>query len=107
MSNISGLRRTDQGSAAQSIIYPSARLRAVKEVQTMDAEKKDNRGKKFHQKIKPYVVLQYLLKYTDENHVESGEAIAAALDENYKLSAERRSIYRDIQEINAVALMHF
>ena len=71
----------------------------------MDAEKKDNRGKKFHQKIKPYVVLQYLLKYTDENHVESGEAIAAALDENYKLSAERRSIYRDIQEINAVALM--
>ena len=32
----------------------------------MEEEKKDNRGKKFHQKIKPYVVLQYLLKYTDE-----------------------------------------
>ena len=71
----------------------------------MDAGKKDERGKKFHQKVKPYVVLQYLLKYTDENHVESGEAIAEAIKENYKLSAERRSIYRDIKEINAVALM--
>jgi len=26
-------------------------------------------GKKPNQKIKPYVVLQYLLKYSDENHV--------------------------------------
>ena len=68
-------------------------------------EKMDERGKKFHQKIKPYVVLQYLLKYTDENHVATGEEIAEALDENYKISAERRSVYRDIKEINAVALM--
>ena len=68
-------------------------------------EKKDERGKKFHQKIKPYVVLQYLLKYTDENHVATGEEIANDLDENYKMSAERRSVYRDIKEINAVALM--
>ena len=68
-------------------------------------EKKDERGKKFHQKIKPYVVLQYLLKYTDENNVATATAIAEALDENYKISAERRSVYRDIMEINAVALM--
>ena len=26
-------------------------------------------GKKPNQKLKPYVVLQYLLKYTDENNV--------------------------------------
>lgn len=68
-------------------------------------EKKDERGKKFHQKIKPYVVLQYLLKYTDENHVATGEEIAEAIKVNCEISAERRSIYRDIKEINAVALM--
>lgn len=74
-------------------------------MQPMEEEKKDERGKKFHQKIKPYVVLQYLLKYTDENNVATATAIAEALDENYKISAERRSVYRDIMEINAVALM--
>ena len=74
-------------------------------MQPMEEKKKDERGKKFHQKIKPYVVLQYLLKYTDENNVATATAIAEALDENYKISAERRSVYRDIMEINAVALM--
>ena len=71
----------------------------------MAEEKKDERGKKFHQKIKPYVVLQYLLKYTDENHVATGEEIAEAIKLNCEISAERRSIYRDIKEINTVALM--
>ena len=71
----------------------------------MADEKKDERGKKFHQKVKPYLVLQYLLKYSDENNVVPGEEIAEAIKENYEISAERRSIYRDIKEINAVALM--
>ena len=61
-------------------------------------------GKQVNQKIKPYVVLQYLLKYSDENNVCSAFDIIAFL-EDCGLSAERRSIYRDIDEINKVSLM--
>ena len=62
------------------------------------------RGKKFNQKIKPYVVLQYLLKYTDENNIVTAPEIVDFLEE-HGMEAERRSIYRDIKEINKVALM--
>lgn len=61
-------------------------------------------GKQVNQKIKPYVVLQYLLKYSDENNVCSAYDIIGFLQE-CGISAERRSIYRDIDEINKVALM--
>ena len=61
-------------------------------------------GKKPNQKVKPYIVLQYLLKYTDENHVATALDICAYLEE-CGIFAERRSIYRDIDEINRVALM--
>lgn len=61
-------------------------------------------GKQPNHKIKPYVVLQYLLKYTDENNVATASDIIAFLEE-HGLTAERRSIYRDIEEINKVALM--
>lgn len=66
---------------------------------------KPGHGKKEHQKIKPYVVLQYLLKESDENHVISGKMIEAFLREDCDIYAERRSIYRDIEEINKVAVM--
>ncbi len=62
-------------------------------------------GKKPNQKLKPYVVLQYLLKYTDENNVATAFDIIGYLQEDCGIDAERRSIYRDIEEINAVALM--
>ena len=62
------------------------------------------RGKKFNQKIKPYVVLQYLLKYTDEDNIVTAPEIVDFLEE-HGMEAERRSIYRDIKEINKVALM--
>lgn len=61
-------------------------------------------GKKPNQKVKPYVVQQYLLKYTDENHVATALDLCAYLEE-CGIFAERRSIYRDIDEINRVALM--
>jgi len=72
-----------------------------------DTEKfcEDKRGNKFHQKLKPYMVLQYLLRHSDEEHVVTAPDIAAALDITYGIHAERRSIYRDIHEINLVALM--
>ena len=58
-------------------------------------------GKKPNQKLKPYVVLQYLLKYTDENHAVTAYDIISFL-EDCGISAERRSIYRDIEDINKV-----
>lgn len=65
---------------------------------------KINSGKKPNQRIKPYIVLQYLLKYTDENNLTTAFDIVSYL-EDCGISAERRSIYKDIDEINRVALM--
>ena len=62
-------------------------------------------GKKQNQKLKPYLVLQYLLKKTDENHVVSAENIVGYLQETCGIYAERRSIYRDIEEINKAMLI--
>ena len=61
-------------------------------------------AEKSYQKFKPYIVLQYLLKRTDNNHVATAPEIVAYLEE-HGIHAERRGIYRDIQEINAVYLM--
>ena len=49
-------------------------------------------------------MLQFLLKYSDENHAYSAFDIISFLQE-CGLNAERRSIYKDIEEINKVALM--
>ena len=47
------------------------------------------RGKKFNQKIKPYVVLQYLLIYTDEDNIVTAPEIVDFLEE-HGMEAERR-----------------
>lgn len=61
-------------------------------------------GKKPNQKLKPYIVLQYLLKHTDEDHVAPASDIISYLS-GCGIYAERRSIYRDIKDINKVAYM--
>ena len=61
-------------------------------------------GKKPNQKLKPYLVLQYLMLNSDESHTISAEKIAEAL-QNYGIDAERRSIYKDIEEINKAQLI--
>ena len=66
--------------------------------------RKNRHGKQPHQKMKPYLVMQYLLKYTDENHTASAFDIIAFL-EDFGINADRRSIYRDIDEINLVYWM--
>lgn len=68
-------------------------------------KKTSHHGKQANQKLKPYLVLQFLLKNTDENHVVSGEDIVGYLQEYCGVYAERRSIYRDIEEINKAMLM--
>ena len=49
--------------------------------------------------IKSKLVFQYLMKHSDEEHVVTASEIVAYLQE-IGISAERRSIYGDIEEIN-------
>ena len=67
-------------------------------------EKEKKRGKRDHQKLKPYVVYQLLMHGTDQNHVLSAREIVEALD-LLGISAERRGIYKDIEGINQVVWM--
>ena len=69
--------------------------------QKTDTGSEAQHGKKPNQKLKPYLVQQYLLKNTDENHVVNAYEIVDFL-ELCGISAERRSIYRDIDDINKV-----
>ena len=65
--------------------------------------REDNRGRQVDQKMKPFLTLAYLWKYSDENHVLSARDISHLLADFY-IDAERRSIYRDIKEINRIML---
>ena len=58
-------------------------------------------GRKYNQKLKTYLVMQYLLKNTDESHAADAFEICDYLDE-LGIAAERRSIYSDIEEINKI-----
>lgn len=62
-------------------------------------------GRKEGQKLKPYLVMRFLLKETDKNHAVPAKEIAAYLQADCGINAERRSIYRDIEEINKAVLM--
>lgn len=64
----------------------------------------DTRGKKTDQKMKPYLVYEYLMRYSDANNVVSANQIVGYLQE-CGISAERRSIYKDIEEINKALLL--
>lgn len=57
-------------------------------------------GKKPNQRMQHFLVLQYLLEHSDENHFISTEEIVSYLKDSCGISAERRSIYKDVNEIN-------
>ena len=61
-------------------------------------------GKQSDQKMKPYLVYEYLMRYSDANHVVSASELVGYLQE-CGISAERRSIYKDIEEINKALLV--
>ena len=63
-----------------------------------------NSGRKFDQKMRPFLVYQYLMRETDEKHCAKASDIIEFLNLNVGISAERRSIYNDIQEINKAVL---
>ena len=68
------------------------------------SKKQPQHGKKPNQKLKTFVVLQYLQRNTDENHVCNASDIVDYLNE-CGIAAERRSIYSDIAEINKAMYM--
>lgn len=70
-----------------------------------EPQAKEGHGKKPKQRMKPYIVLQYLLKNTDAEHFATGKDIEGFLRECCDIYAERRSIYKDIDEINEVNWM--
>ena len=64
----------------------------------------ENSGRKYDQKMKPFLVYHYLMRNSDENNVVKTEKIIDFLV-TCEISAERRSIYKDIEEINKVLLI--
>lgn len=62
----------------------------------------NHRGKQAYHRMKPYLVYDYLLKQTDEEHFCSANDISGYLEEYLGIYADRRSIYSDIEEINMV-----
>ena len=71
----------------------------------MAGNKDAHNGRQANQKMKPYLVFQYLMHQSDENHVVHAHEIVSYLEEDCGITAERRSIYRDIEEINKALLI--
>ena len=75
----------------------------------------DNSGKKPYQRLKPYIIYDYLMHNSDEAHTikisssrkesdEEDTSIQTYL-ETLDISSERRSIYKDIEEMNQMLLV--
>ena len=86
---------------ADEIVYKKVTRKADKGLEGKIIAK---HGKQTNQKLKPYVVLEYLMKYSDANNTKSAYDIIGYL-EGCGISAERRSIYKDIEDINRIMLM--
>ena len=71
---------------------------------TKKGEKSPTSGKKQNQKLKTYLVMQYLLRNSDENHAVPASQIVGYLQEE-GIEAERRALYDDIKAINKAMLM--
>ena len=66
----------------------------------LDEEEQRKRGRQDNQKMKAYLVLRLLQKNTDFNNLMTSAKIAELLD-GYGVSAQEKSIQRDIKAINA------
>ena len=69
-----------------------------------EIKEKSRHGKKPNQKLKPYLVMQYLLRNSDEAHAVPASEIVSYL-QGIGIYAERRSVYGDIEEINKAMLI--
>ncbi len=66
----------------------------------LDEEKARKRGRKENQKMKAYLVMRLLQKNTDFDHLMTSAQISELLND-YEVSAQEKSIQRDIKAINA------
>ena len=55
-----------------------------------------------NQRFKSFLVYKYLFEKSDENHCFSAESIITHLEEQYGVTAEERSIYKDIYDLNVL-----
>lgn len=78
---------------------------AIKTDENGNVVYKEGHGKKDYQKLKPYLVMQYLLHLSDESHTVSASDIVDYFRNDAGIFAERRSIYSDIEQINIAMLM--
>ena len=62
-------------------------------------------GRKQNQRMKAYLLLQHLLRNSDDEHAIPMADLEAYLQYDCGIDAERRSIYKDIHEINIANLM--
>ena len=67
--------------------------------------KSTGKGRKPNQRMQHFLVLQYLLEHSDENNFVSTEDLMEYLKGSCGISAERRSIYKDVREINIAYVM--
>ena len=70
----------------------------------VENKEKGSNGRKQNQKMKPYLTYYILMKKTDTEHSMTADDVCAELDDQYGVSAERRSIYTDIDQINKTLL---
>lgn len=67
---------------------------------------KDGRqGKSEHQKMRPYLVFQYVMRQSDEQHAVTIEQIADYLNDDCGIMADDRTLKDDINEINLALYM--
>ena len=69
-----------------------------------DIEELKGQVKKPSQRVKHFLVLQYLMRETDDEHFASTDKIVEFLKDQ-GIYAERRSIYKDIEDINIAMVM--
>lgn len=55
-----------------------------------------------NQKLKALYIAKYIKEYSDENHDFTATDIAQYLEEEHEITAERRSIYRDLDALKEV-----
>ena len=62
-------------------------------------------GKSDNQRLRSYLVMQFFLKNADERHPVSMQDILLYLNEDCEFSADRRAVYKDIDDINIILYM--
>lgn len=65
----------------------------------------ENSGKRVNQKLVPYIILQYLMKNSDADHMVSTKDIIDYLTDDCGIEVDRRTVYSAVKEINRVNRM--